>query len=89
MKSFDLKQLVLFVDGELDDDEKRDISDRLRTDRSLYEMMILVKEVNNVLSDNNLISFKECIIKAKKEFLITEKCDEKNYYPNKRTERIF
>ena len=73
MKNSDFAQLIRYTDGELNDNEKRVIIERLKSDKSLNEIMVLIEDVKNVLSDKGLITFNKCLKNAEKVFLTTWK----------------
>lgn len=57
----DLEQLVQYLDGELNEVEKKQLVEKLKNDPSLSEKLDLIKDVDQLIGDKHLENFEESL----------------------------
>lgn len=64
----DLEQLVRYLDGDLNDHEKQQLTEKMSVDTSLGEKLDLIKDVDRVIGDRELTNFEECLKEVENTF---------------------
>jgi tetratricopeptide (TPR) repeat protein len=72
----DLEQLVRYLDGDLSDNERQQIDDRLKIDPSFSGKLDLIKDVDNILGDKELSSFEQRLSEIEKRYRNKESLEE-------------
>jgi tetratricopeptide (TPR) repeat protein len=57
----DLEHLVRYLDGELNEVDKKELIEKLKKDPSLSEKVELIKDVDQIMGDKHLSSFEESL----------------------------
>lgn len=82
----DLEQLVQYLDGDLNDYDRQQLTEKMRVDASLREKLDFIKDVDRVIGDNELSSFEECLNDVENSFFNRQTLEEpKPAYKFKRT----
>jgi tetratricopeptide (TPR) repeat protein len=69
----DLEQLVQYLDGELNEVQKHQFTEKLKNDPSLGKKKELIEDVDKLIGDKQLLSFEECLKEVEALYKIENK----------------